>query len=112
MTSTSAKRSKYRNVRTILDGITFDSKKEAVRYADLKLLEKAGLIRDLELQPRIPLICNGVKIGSYVGDFAYSERGIRIIEDVKSPATKTPVYNLKKKILATYSPPIHIKEVF
>ena len=112
MTFSNAKRSKYRNKKTIVDGITFDSKKEAARYADLKLLEKAGLIRNLELQPVVPLIVNGVKIGSYIGDFAYSERGSRVIEDVKSPATKTPVYNLKKKIIATYRPPILIKEFF
>lgn len=112
MTSTTARRSKYNNKKTTLDGIKFDSKKEAKRYAELKLLQKAGLITSLELQPRIPLVCNGVQIGSYIADFSYMEKGRCVVEDVKSPATKTPVYNLKKKILSTYSPPIHIHEVF
>lgn len=104
-------KSKYKNVKTEVDGITFDSKKEARRYAELKLLEKAGAIRGLELQPRIPLIVNGTKIGTYVGDFQYIENNEQVIEDVKSTATKTPVYRLKKKILETYQPPIYIKEV-
>ena len=51
-------------------------------------------------------------IGNYIGDFAYVEHGERIIEDVKSKATVTPVYRLKKKILETYEPPVVIRELF
>jgi hypothetical protein len=47
---------KYRNIKTIVDGITFASKKEAKRYSELKLLERAGMITDLELQPAFNLI--------------------------------------------------------
>jgi len=102
---------KYRNKPTTVDGIKFHSKKEAKRYQDLKLLQLGKIITDLELQPVIPLMVNGVKIGRYTGDFKYKENGIEVIEDVKSVATKTRDYILRKKILATYNPPIHIKEV-
>ena len=102
---------KYKNIPTQLDGITFDSKKEARRYQDLKLLQMGNIISNLELQPVIPLMVNGVKIGRYTGDFKYIENGVEVIEDVKSVATKTRDYIMRKKILATYDPPIHIKEV-
>lgn len=103
--------SKFRNIPTSVDGIRFDSKKEAARYCELKLLEKAKVIADLRLQVRIPLNVNGKKIGHYIADFVYLENGRQVVEDVKSTATKTPLYNLKKKILATYEPPIEIIEV-
>jgi hypothetical protein len=106
------RRRKYNNVKTEIDGITFDSKKEAARYSELRLLEIGNAIRDLECQPKIPLMVNGTQIGHYIGDFKYFENGEWIIEDVKSKATITPTYRLKKKILATYQPPIHIKEYF
>jgi hypothetical protein len=64
-------KSKYRNVKTEVDGIKFDSKKEATRYGQLRLLEKAGLIGNLRLQVQYPLIVHGVKVGSYVADFVY-----------------------------------------
>ena len=99
MTSTTYR--KYRNVKTKLDGITFASKKEATRYAELRLLERAGIISSLELQPEIELYVNGVVIGKYRGDFRYQSDGETILEDVKSKATKTPTYRLKKKILST-----------
>lgn len=103
-------RRKYNNVKTAIDGIVFDSKKEAARYNELRLLEIANHITNLETQPKIPLMVNGQKIGYYVGDFKYKENGAWVVEDVKSKATITPTYRLKKKILATYQPPIHIKE--
>ena len=102
---------KYKNIPTELDGINFDSKKEARRYQDLKLLQVGNVISNLEIQPVIPLMVNGTKIGRYTGDFKYIENGKEIIEDVKSTATKTRDYMLRKKILATYNPPIFIKEV-
>ena len=54
---------------------------------------------------------NGTKIGHYIADFEYNFAGKHIIEDVKTPATRTPVYKLKIKILQTYDPPIEIIEV-
>jgi uncharacterized protein DUF1064 len=103
---------KYHNHKTEYMGIQFDSRKEADRYQQLQLLERAGQIRSLELQPRYDLIVNGHKLGFYRGDFRYEEvaTGTTILEDVKSPATKTPVYQLKKKLIkALYG--IEISEV-
>ena len=105
-------KNKYRAVKTVVDGITFHSKKEAERYKILALLEAQGKIDNLRLQPRIALMVNGKKIGQYVGDFEYKHDGKVILEDVKSPATRTPIYKLKKKILETYDPPVVIKEIY
>lgn len=90
-------KNKYRAIKTTVDGITFDSKKEAARYEELKLLEKAGEIMYLTLQPRFDLIVNGVKCGFYKADFQYLAIGKTVVEDVKG--VKTPVYNLKKKMI-------------
>ena len=88
---------KYKAIKTVVDGITFDSKKEARRYGQLKMLVSAGQISELKLQPRFDLIVNGKKCGFYKADFDYIEAGKRVIEDVKG--MKTPVYNLKKKLV-------------
>ncbi len=88
---------KYRAVKTVIDGITFHSKKEAERYKILSLLESQGRIDNLRLQPRIALMVNGVKIGHYIADFQYDLSGKQVIEDVKSKATRTPIYKLKKR---------------
>ena len=91
---------KYKNVKTILDGISFDSRKESARYADLKLLQKAGEISDLTLQPKFDIVINGVKVCSYVADFSYTENGVKVVEDVKSEVTrKLPTYRLKNKLM-------------
>ena len=102
---------KYRNIPTEVDGIKFASKKEARRYGELKLLMLAHIITDLETHPVFPLMVNGSNIGRYTADFRYIENGHTVIEDVKSTATKTRDYRLRKKILATYTPPIVIKEI-
>ena len=104
--------SKYHAVPTEVDGIRFASKAEAYRYAELKLNVAGGLIHGLELQPRYPLVVNGIKIATYVGDFRYVRNATNTItvEDVKSRPTMTPVYRLKKKLmLALYG--IDILEV-
>ena len=97
---------KYRNIKTELDGITFDSKKEAYRYAELKILEKGGVIKDLQRQVKFELqpsfYHNGKKERAitYIADFVYTENDKTIIEDVKSPITKNnQVYKLKKKMM-------------
>ena len=104
--------SKYGNRITYVDGIRFASKKEAKRYSELALLESTGKIDNLRLQPRIALMVNGIKIGFYVADFQYDLNNRQVIEDVKSVATRTPVYKLKKKILETYEPPVVITEIY
>jgi len=91
---------KYKNVKTILDGISFDSRKESARYADLKLMQKAGEISDLTLQPKFDIVINGQKVCSYVADFSYVENGVKVVEDVKSEVTrKLPTYRLKNKLM-------------
>jgi hypothetical protein len=104
-------------VKTTVDGITFHSKREAARYGELKLLEKAGEILDLKLQPSFvlmaPVIRGGVEninegtiervspIGEYRADFSYIANGYRpvldrlIVEDVKG--FRTALYKWKKR---------------
>ena len=94
---------KYNAVRTVVDNITFASKAEAKRYGELKMLEKAGEIRGLELQPRFALMVPergsgfDTRVGDYVADFRYREgpKGLLKIEDVKG--MKTALYRWKKK---------------
>ena len=91
---------KYRNTPTTVDGIRFDSRKEAARYSELKLLEKAGEINEVTLQPEYHVYIRGQKICTYKADFRYWQGATRIVEDVKSPATrKNPTYRLKKKLV-------------
>lgn len=101
---------KYHNKKTVLNGIKFDSKKEAMRYRDLKLMEKAGEIENLRLQVPYVIIPKS-KYGraiKYIADFVYLKDGVEIVEDTKG--VKTPVYKLKKRLLAE-SHDIEIKEV-
>lgn len=91
---------KYRNKKTSADGIRFDSKREANRYIELKLLERAGAIKDLRRQVPYVLI-NKSRYGraiKYVADFVYYEYGKLVVEDVKG--VRTPVYKLKKRLMA------------
>ena len=100
---------KYRAVKTEVDGIIFDSKKEAARYKELILLEKSGVISHLELQPRYDCVVNGKKICSYRADFRYFNDQNSVVEDVKG--FKTPVYRLKKKLVEALYPGIRILEI-
>jgi hypothetical protein len=99
------------NARPIVEaGIRFDSQAEARRYGELRLLEAAGQIKSLVPHPKYPLTVNGERVGTYVGDASYLENGEVVIEDVKSPPTKTPIYRLKAKLVhALYG--ITIREV-
>lgn len=104
--------SKYNSRKTVVNGITFDSKKEACRYQELLLLEQAGAIRDLKLQPEftiqeafITLQGERVRAIKYRADFSYCRRvkegadtrWERVVEDVKGVRTKE--YQIKKKLL-------------
>ena len=91
------KKTKYGNCPVVVDSIRFASQREARRYAELKRLQRAGKISDLELQPAFPVRVNGRHICTYRADFAYVEEGRRIVEDVKG--VRTPVYRLKKKLV-------------
>lgn len=106
---------KYRSKAVVIDGHRFPSKLEAQRYCELRLLQKAGKISDLELQPSFMLQPafekNGVHYRAiyYVADFKYSKDGKIIVEDTKG--YKTEVYALKKKMFEFLYPDLHIVEV-
>ena len=93
-------KSKYHAVKTQVDGITFDSKKEAKRYTDLKFLERTKQIKNLQLQVPYILIEKSQygRAIKYVADFVYEENGHQVVEDTKG--FRTPVYRLKKRLLA------------
>lgn len=96
--------SKYRNKKTTVDGITFDSKREANRWVELRLMEQAGEIRELVRQPCWDLDVNGVEVATYRGDFQYERHDPGgtwgtwrlVVEDVKG--FKTPVYKIKARL--------------
>lgn len=110
-------KSKYKAKKTIVDGIRFDSQKEANRYLDLLVLEKAGLIQDLHRQVRFELQPSYKKKGKtiraiyYIADFVYYDtfKGQKIVEDTKG--YRTEIYKLKKKIFEYKYPGMEIKEV-
>jgi hypothetical protein len=94
--------SKFKNKWTEVDGIKFQSKKEARRYQELKLLVSAGQISGLKRQVRFPLFVNGELITTYVCDFQYTEieggYPKRVVtEDTKG--FKTPDYIIKRKLM-------------
>lgn len=97
-------RSKYHARKTTVDGITFDSRREADRYLVLKCMEEDGLISDLRRQVRYELVPAFDVDGKhyrpvyYVADFVYREDGREVVEDVKG--MRTDVYRLKSKLFA------------
>lgn len=110
--------SKYNAKKKVVDGHTFDSKREAQRYCELKLFVRAGEIRNLELQPRFLLQDKFVdKQGNkhrkieYVADFFYIDKDDKkIVEDVKG--VLTDVYKLKKKMfLKIYDDQYEFREI-
>lgn len=121
---------KYHNKKVTVDGIVFDSQKEAVRYQELRLLERAGAISELRRQVKYILIPTqresssetfkkGAKNGlpkpgriieqecAYIADFVYFQNGKTVVEDTKG--VRTPEYKIKRKLmLLNYG--IRIKE--
>lgn len=107
-------RSKYNATRTTVDGITFASKAEARRYTELKALEAAGQIWDLDLQPKFELRAEGGGVvGVYRADFDYKEYdqplGRPIVEDVKG--METPLFKWKWKHVQMQHPDIEFRKV-
>lgn len=108
---------KYHNNKTIVDGIKFDSKLEAKRYTELKMMERTGLIKDLILQPVYELQPSFKKNGktyrkiTYRADFSYYRVNDdkRIVEDTKG--FKTDIYKLKLKLFEYAYPNLTIKEI-
>ena len=119
---------KYHSKKTIVDGIVFHSLKEARRYTELKLLERAGEIYDLKLQEKFVLVPaqrepdtvgkRGGKIKgkllerevSYLADFTYKKTGSNelVVEDTKGMKTKE--YIIKRKLML-YVHGIRIREI-
>jgi len=94
------------NARKVkVDGMTFDSRREAARWRDLNLLQRAGKISDLRRQVRFLITPSFfgedgkaiLRSSSYVADFVYTENGKTVVEDCKG--LKTDVYILKKKLM-------------
>lgn len=108
---------KYGNKKVIVDGHKFDSQKEALRYKELKLMERAGVIKDLELQPAFELIPTirteheTLRKTVYKADFRYFDvkADHEVVEDVKG--FKTDVYKLKKKMLLHKYAGIDFREI-
>jgi hypothetical protein len=113
------KQSKYKNMKVFSDGIRFDSIKEAVRYRELLLMARAGLITDLQLQVKF-ILAASVKFSAdsrakppirYYADFVYLQNGSKVVEDTKSAITrKNTVYRIKKHLMMLVFG-IEIKEV-
>ena len=120
---------KYHNSKTTIDGITFDSRREARRWQELCMMQKAGMIYGLQRQKKFVLIPAQREPGtvgkrggkhkgklierecSYYADFYYhTADGAEVVEDVKSEATKTPQYMIKRKLLL-YVHGLRIREV-
>lgn len=106
--------SKYHSVKVKLDGYTFDSKAEAARYGELRLLEKAGEITELKVHPDYQLINPFQYRGKwdrgviYEGDFEYLDsEGAVVVEDVKG--MMTPVFRLKYKLFIRKYPNIDFR---
>ena len=99
-----AYRSKYHSRKTTVDGIEFDSQKEARRFRELCLLERAGKITELQQQVKFELIPSQRIDGkvverpcTYVADFVYMENGKKVVEDTKGFKTKD--YIIKRKLM-------------
>ena len=106
------RRSKYGAVPTVVDGVRFASKSEAKRDAELQLLQRAGEIQKLQRQPRFPLVVNGQRVATYVGDWSYSEMRVvkgrpsehLVIEDRKG--VQTPAFKIKFALAKALHPEI------
>ncbi len=112
---TLACRSKYKAKKVTVKGITFDSQKEANRYQELVLLERAGRIQGLRRQERYELIPSQRIDGKvverpvhYIADFAYMQDGEWVVEDTKGFKTKD--YIIKRKLML-WAHGIRIKEI-
>ena len=108
-----AKRSKYGNTKTVVRNIVFDSKKESERYLELAMLQKAGVIKNLERQKRFEIVpkTKDERAVYYCADFVYEENGKLVCEDVKSPATRRDkTYIIKRKLFKYNYPEYEFRE--
>lgn len=111
---------KYHAKQKIVDGIKFPSTKQANRYLELILLERAGVIQNLktdethkadltfELQPKFRTRTGrAIRAIKYIGDFSYTENGIDVVEDAKG--FKTKVFRIKEKMMLYLYPEIELR---
>lgn len=104
---------KYKNKKVQIDCYVFDSIAESKRYKELALLEKAGEIENLQLQPKFLLQESFKKSGKtyrkieYIADFMYEEKGKVIVEDVKGMETKE--FKIKRKLFEYKYPDLELK---
>lgn len=99
--------SRHKAKRVEIDGRSFASKAEGSRYLELRRREALGLIRELELQPRFPLVVAGIKCADYVADFSYLDGGTGelVVEDVKGKgAPLEPIFKLKRRLVEALYP--------
>lgn len=106
---------KFRAKRTVVDGVTFASKREADRYCQLRTMERVGVIQGLELQPIFELLpsftaAHGEKVRAitYIADFRYQEGKDQVVEDSKG--FRTPEYKIKRKLFLAKYPQYLFKE--
>lgn len=96
-------RNKYGARKTTVDGVVFDSQKEANDYEVLRWRERAGEIRDLKRQVAFVIVDKSEygRALKYVADFTYTdcETGEFVVADSKG-GVRTDVYKLKKRLLA------------
>lgn len=93
------KPSKFKNIKTVVDGIKFDSKKEAKRYGELILMQRSKQIYGLKTQVKYDIVINDVKVCRYIADFTYkcANADTITVEDCKG--FRTSIYRLKKKLM-------------
>ena len=100
ITGTKKRRRKFGNKPIQIGTDKFDSRKEARRWRELLIMQRARLISDLKRQVRYKIEVNGLHVCTYVADFTYKLGSQTIVEDAKSPITRThAVYRLKAKLM-------------
>lgn len=108
--STIKRRNKYGNVTCIRDGKTFDSRKEGDYYTELKIKKRVGIIVDFERQVVFDLIVNGKRICQIVVDYLlHLPGGVKEVHEVKSEATMTREWDIKRKLFKVLYPQIEYK---
>jgi len=95
--------SKFKAKKVVIDGHTFDSKLEAKRWSQLKLMQAAGKISHIKSHPSLPIEINGKPCGSYEADSGYIEDGKVVIEEVKG-AVITDGFSFKWRVLKALYP--------
>jgi hypothetical protein len=112
-----ATRSKHGNKKIAYGGKVFDSKRELNRYMELRIMERAGAISNLKTQVRFALLpsvtIKGRKIPAtvYIADFTYTEKGLLVVEDAKSPHLRSEMYYRLKLRMLKYNHGIDVIEI-